>query len=313
MRSSTHCKRFVLLAMLVPTLFGCRSPRELWPLAQLNPSSLREPHTSPSPETNGLATSRLSAPNPQTWLPSLDAVDSSAKPLDPASPPQYTPQVTDEQVTDEQLASTQLASRPTPNSLVDAFESESQPFTAEQLLSYASVPLTPAAHSQALPASGMQVAPSSEPPVRSPARQLPSSASDQPATTAVAAPTPATVSAVRLVITNVRPGHGDVKVAIFTDGSAFPEPSGAVQTFSLPGSQPTLEQGLDLNSAFAVAVYQDVNGDGELSRSRMGIPVEPFAFSNNVMGQRGPPSFQQASVVVPSLASVPLIVTINLP
>jgi uncharacterized protein (DUF2141 family) len=123
----------------------------------------------------------------------------------------------------------------------------------------------------------------------------------------------AAVPAIRLVIAGVRPGYGDVKVAVFTDESAFPEPAGAVQTLSLPPSHTTLEQSLHLNSAFAVAVYQDINGDGELTRNRLGVPVEPFAFSNNAMGQRKPPSFEQAKVPLPNASALPLTLTINLP
>lgn len=271
MRTTTQCKLFALLAMLAPTITGCRSVRELWPLAQVTPTSLREPQASQPPNKNSFSFARhkTSPTDPRAFLPSLDAVDSLAKPAAPASAFAATP----------------------PTQSVPKEPTNQQVLQAQ-------------ASSLALPSAD-------PPPVHAPL-----ATHDRMTTTtlqATATQRPAAVPAIRLVIAGVRPGHGDVKVAIFTDGAAFPEPAGAVQTFSLPSSQPTLEQGLDLSSAFAVAIYQDVNGDGELSRNRLGIPVEPFAFSNNVMGQRGPPTFEQASVVVPSSATVPLTVTINLP
>jgi len=273
MHTTTQCKLFALLAMLATTITGCRSVRELWPLAKVTPTSLREPQASQPPNKNSFSFARhkTSPTDPRALLPSLDAVDSLAKPAAPASAAL-------------QEAYGQPTYRPAPQSLINAFDDE-----------------LPSLAVEGLPAD----------------KQFVPLATHDPMTTttpqATATQRPVAVPAIRLVIAGVRPGHGDVKVAIFTDGAAFPEPAGAVQTFSLPSSQPTLEQGLDLSSAFAVAVYQDVNGDGELSRSRLGIPVEPFAFSNNVMGQRGPPTFQQASVVVPGSATVPLTVTINLP
>ena len=48
---------------------------------------------------------------------------------------------------------------------------------------------------------------------------------------------------------------------------------------------------------YAVAAYQDVNGNGELDKVPPGIPTEPYAFSNDV-GRLAPPSFERALVEV---------------
>jgi uncharacterized protein (DUF2141 family) len=44
-----------------------------------------------------------------------------------------------------------------------------------------------------------------------------------------------------------------------------------------------------------VSVIHDLNGNGRLDMNAMGIPQEPTAFSNNAIGQFGPPRFEQAS------------------
>jgi len=44
-----------------------------------------------------------------------------------------------------------------------------------------------------------------------------------------------------------------------------------------------------------VSVVHDLNGNGRLDMNVMGIPQEPTAFSNNAVGQFGPPRFDQAS------------------
>ena len=128
---------------------------------------------------------------------------------------------------------------------------------------------------------------------------------------------PKSAHAARLVISGVRPSRGNVKVAIYTVASSFPNPAGASQTFELASTNPTLETSLPSIRQFAVAVYQDINSDGELNRNRFGIPTEPFAFSNNAMGKRGPPSFEQAVVVQPTEAELgvnePLVVSVQLP
>ena len=48
---------------------------------------------------------------------------------------------------------------------------------------------------------------------------------------------------------------------------------------------------------YAIAVFHDVNGNGKLDRSFIGLPNEPYGFSNDV-GRRGPPNFEAARILV---------------
>jgi uncharacterized protein (DUF2141 family) len=41
---------------------------------------------------------------------------------------------------------------------------------------------------------------------------------------------------------------------------------------------------------YALRIFQDLNGNGKLDTGWMGIPSEPYGFSNNAMGRFGPPS-----------------------
>lgn len=48
---------------------------------------------------------------------------------------------------------------------------------------------------------------------------------------------------------------------------------------------------------YAVAAFEDLNGNGTLDRSQNGLPLEPYGFSNNA-GRRSTPRFEQAAVSV---------------
>jgi uncharacterized protein (DUF2141 family) len=48
---------------------------------------------------------------------------------------------------------------------------------------------------------------------------------------------------------------------------------------------------------YAIAVFHDLNGNGKLDRNLIGLPSEPYGFSNDV-GRRGIPSFSGALVPV---------------
>ena len=50
--------------------------------------------------------------------------------------------------------------------------------------------------------------------------------------------------------------------------------------------------------AYAVRAFHDVDGDGELNTNPFGIPIEPFAFSNDARGRMGPPGWSAARFTV---------------
>ncbi|MEE1610647.1 DUF2141 domain-containing protein [Microvirga sp. CF3016] len=58
--------------------------------------------------------------------------------------------------------------------------------------------------------------------------------------------------------------------------------------------------------SYAIAVFHDINGNGRLDRSFIGLPNEPYGFSNDV-GRRGPPSFEAARIVVKEPATTVVI------
>jgi uncharacterized protein (DUF2141 family) len=49
---------------------------------------------------------------------------------------------------------------------------------------------------------------------------------------------------------------------------------------------------------YAIKAFHDLNGDGELNSNPFGMPIEPFAFSNNAPAQGGPAKWQAASFAV---------------
>ncbi len=45
---------------------------------------------------------------------------------------------------------------------------------------------------------------------------------------------------------------------------------------------------------YAISIYYDVNGNGELDTNFIGIPKEPVALSNNAKAKFGPPKYKDA-------------------
>ena len=101
-------------------------------------------------------------------------------------------------------------------------------------------------------------------------------------------------------VRNVRPGQGSLMIAAYAGADSYGKkpvtairlPAGeAVMSFQLCGLS-----GNDL----ALMLFQDLDSDGMMGRNLMGLPTEPYGFSNNARGSFGPPSFQAASVALPT-------------
>ncbi len=52
------------------------------------------------------------------------------------------------------------------------------------------------------------------------------------------------------------------------------------------------------SGVYAVSIYHDENANNELDTNFLGIPKEPYAFSNNARGSFGPPSFEDCQFVL---------------
>lgn len=58
------------------------------------------------------------------------------------------------------------------------------------------------------------------------------------------------------------------------------------------------------NGIYAVQLFHDVNGNGKLDYNVMGIPKEPYGFSQNARGKFGPPKFQDAAIAIEKSTSI---------
>ena len=50
------------------------------------------------------------------------------------------------------------------------------------------------------------------------------------------------------------------------------------------------------NKPFAITSFHDLDGNQQLNTNWMGIPIEPYGFSNNARGMMGPPDFEDCLI-----------------
>jgi uncharacterized protein (DUF2141 family) len=101
-------------------------------------------------------------------------------------------------------------------------------------------------------------------------------------------------------------------VGIYTEAGQWLNNAASGQRFALDaavGGKVTVVLKNLPEGPLALSLYQDANGNGKLDMNAMGMPTEPYGFSNNASGQYGPPKFEQA-VLTPA-AGAPLKVRLN--
>jgi uncharacterized protein (DUF2141 family) len=110
----------------------------------------------------------------------------------------------------------------------------------------------------------------------------------------VAGAVPARAAEIAVEVEGVGPGAGRVFVALCT-GSLVEEACRIGQ--SGPAAASSLRFGFSEvpPGTYAVAAFQDLDGDGRLGRTPLGLPTEPYGFSNGA-GRHGRPDFAAAAL-----------------
>lgn len=101
----------------------------------------------------------------------------------------------------------------------------------------------------------------------------------------------------KVTVTNIPGAKGEILVGVYDSADTFtakplplspklPVTSTADITATISGLKP---------GTYAVAVVQDLNGNGELDRNFLGMPVEPLAFSVIREIPKGKPRFAACS------------------
>jgi uncharacterized protein (DUF2141 family) len=115
----------------------------------------------------------------------------------------------------------------------------------------------------------------------------------------VIAATPVLAGDLTIEVLGVAPGRGQIYVAVYDRPEAFPTP-GQQRTGQILSAT---EQSLIVHfkdlppGEYAAVAFQDVNGNGKLDKNFLGIPKEPYGFSNGTRGSAGP-KFSAAEVTL---------------
>lgn len=99
-------------------------------------------------------------------------------------------------------------------------------------------------------------------------------------------------------VSEVANAKGDILVAVFDQkGQWLRQAKLSQKAAAQKGSVSVVFANLP-EGEYAVSAIHDVNANGRLDSNAIGIPNEPYGFSNDAAGSFGPPSFDDAKISI---------------
>jgi uncharacterized protein (DUF2141 family) len=114
---------------------------------------------------------------------------------------------------------------------------------------------------------------------------------------AISAPTLAEAAGidVTLHVTGIEQQKGEVFAGLYDAAGWSGDHFVSATHVAVNGSDATLHLTAPGPGKYAVKLFHDLDGTGTLTRNFLGIPKEPYAFSNNATARMGPPDFAAAA------------------
>lgn len=105
-----------------------------------------------------------------------------------------------------------------------------------------------------------------------------------------------------MIVSNVQQDDGQIMLGLFNGTEGFPKTISQgtlapAKERSATGQVRLVIKGL-APGQYAATAFHDLDSNGKLNANFMGLPTEPYCFSNNARGNFGPPAFKDAAITL---------------
>ncbi len=97
-------------------------------------------------------------------------------------------------------------------------------------------------------------------------------------------------------VSNIKSAKGSILVAVYNNAEDYMKNPAFSQIVPVTASgELTINSSIPFGS-YSITIFHDVNDNRSLDTNFVGIPKEPYGFSNDAKAPFGPPSFEAATV-----------------
>ena len=100
-----------------------------------------------------------------------------------------------------------------------------------------------------------------------------------------------------VTIKNIKESKGTIRVSLFNNENDFLKKSFESKVIKASNEASVVFENLKPGE-YAISVIHDLNENNELDKGFMGIPQEPYGFSNDARGKFGPPSYEESKITI---------------
>ena len=105
-------------------------------------------------------------------------------------------------------------------------------------------------------------------------------------------PLVATADSLEVVVQGITKASGSIRIAVYDGEPSFKKLEAPVVGTIIPAAVPSVSFETELPAGeYAISLFHDVDGNGKLKTNLVGMPREPYGFSNNAKGKFGPPTW----------------------
>lgn len=111
-----------------------------------------------------------------------------------------------------------------------------------------------------------------------------------------------------LLIRNVKDSRGDFVISFYDNEGAFPKVGREmlIEKVQVTDTLPHLiKVKVPKEGWYAIAMFQDEDSNGKIKQDKVGIPEEPYAFSNNIHPKVAAPTFALCKFYISKSAAKP--------
>ena len=121
------------------------------------------------------------------------------------------------------------------------------------------------------------------------------------------------LSTLTIQLSGMQNTNGKINIALYNSSSSYNDPNQAYRELFIPCNGTNMSFTMDSLPAgeYAFAIFRDENDNQQLDQNFLNIPTEGFAFSNNAMGNFGPPSWSQAKFNITESSAVTQNISLN--
>ena len=112
-------------------------------------------------------------------------------------------------------------------------------------------------------------------------------------------------------VDNIKTEYGKIRIGVYNSKKDFPKKEAVYRGVNINSRKGSVEGKLSVEPGdYVVSLFHDVNDNGKLDKTLLGLPKEPYGFSNNIYGTFNRPLYEKSIITVADNDTITLSISL---